>query len=933
MKIFTNKSLPQKILIVIMIIVMLGTVIPKPVNAGIGGVLRDGIISFVLMIPDAVQHLLEWAMLGRTEAFLHDVDDKDYPETSEQGHKVEIQEDDLKAEWLGFNAVKVPVIRYTPEEIFSNRVPRLDANFIKPSVKVDGASGDAAYENNTAKQLQPYIASWYVAIRTLAIVGLLSVLVYMGIRMLLSGIAADKAKYKKMLFDWLVAMILIFSLHYIMSFALTMAEVVTAMVSGGTGVTTNVYVMDGNNEKYSFSTNLMGYIRFRVQSKDTVDALSFLLLYIMLVVFSVMFTWTYLKRLVNMAFLTLIAPVVALTYPIDKAGDGQAQAFNLWIKEFSFNAILQPLHLFLYMVLCGTASDLATENPLYAIVALGFILGAEKLVKQMFGFNKAGAGTVGSLAGATAVATYATRALTNGAKKNGESGGGGGKRVRTKDSYERDGKDTGANKDYQSFDTSSNRGIDHLDLGDGESSTTGENNTGGNGTGDVPPPPSNSRQNPERLSGDEQEEMANLNDYFNNADYNDPFLNPEVYQENSDRLDELEKKREAYYGNLSDEERAEFDGLHNDISEGLDPDSEEYKEKMARYNELSSKRFANEEDANNSSDNNTNTEGENVDAPNTANSPNPRMTREALEQLGPEPAEATPQRETVGDLWEQDKARMAQRINGVGQKFKSVGKAVRQSITPEGKAELKRKISTGAYKTARGVIHAAPTVAGKVARGVVKTGFRAAAGVALGATVGAIAATSGNGDAAIAAALGGLSAGAGVGGRAFEGTVGRIMPDNKTIRDSYDTGKYGNATDARNKRADKEYLKSQELRDEYEKHFKDKMSMDEFKKATLSYRQSGITDKKTIRKALKLEEAYKKNGDTRSAETIRANVQNIAQTYDNISKKAVYGEDKNATMAALRNIEGNLSNIEDPAQKRAVAKQIMQGYRDWYNAG
>ena len=33
-----------------------------------------------------------------------------------------------------------------------------------------------------------------------------------------------------------------------------------------------------------------------------------------------------------MAFLTLIAPIVAFTYPIDKMADGQAQGFDMWVK-------------------------------------------------------------------------------------------------------------------------------------------------------------------------------------------------------------------------------------------------------------------------------------------------------------------------------------------------------------------------------------------------------------------------------------------------------------------------------------------------------------------------------------------------------------------------------------------------------------------------
>ena len=51
-----------------------------------------------------------------------------------------------------------------------------------------------------------------------------------------------------------------------------------------------------------------------------------------------------------MAFLTIISPIVALTYPIDKM-DGEAKGFNMWLREFIFNALLQPLHYILYYIL------------------------------------------------------------------------------------------------------------------------------------------------------------------------------------------------------------------------------------------------------------------------------------------------------------------------------------------------------------------------------------------------------------------------------------------------------------------------------------------------------------------------------------------------------------------------------------------------------
>lgn len=53
------------------------------------------------------------------------------------------------------------------------------------------------------------------------------------------------------------------------------------------------------------------------------------------------------------------------------------------------NVILQPVHLLLYMSLVSTASDLVSRNPIYVLVAIGFLIPAEKFIKRMFGLDKA----------------------------------------------------------------------------------------------------------------------------------------------------------------------------------------------------------------------------------------------------------------------------------------------------------------------------------------------------------------------------------------------------------------------------------------------------------------------------------------------------------------------------------------------------------------
>lgn len=270
---------------------------------------------------------------------------------------------------------------------------------------------------DSALMLRETISRWYVAIRNICLVAMLSVLVYVGIRMLLSTVASDKAKYKEMLKDWLVGICLLFIMHYIMAFTVTIAEKITDLVATSidskfyfaaiqdneeNGKIYNAvkdtdleqfYQTDGENKSWLiFPTNLMGHLRLEIQKVDvegTATFLGYAVCFLILVIFTVLFTFTYFKRLLYMAFLTLIAPFVALTYCIDKINDGQAQGFNMWLKEYIFNLLIQPMHLILYFILVSSAIELAGQNVIYSLVALGFMFPAEKLLRSMFGFEKA----------------------------------------------------------------------------------------------------------------------------------------------------------------------------------------------------------------------------------------------------------------------------------------------------------------------------------------------------------------------------------------------------------------------------------------------------------------------------------------------------------------------------------------------------------------
>ena len=283
------------------------------------------------------------------------------------------------------------------------------------------------------------ISTWYVIIRNIALIVSMLTLIYTGIRIVIGSTAGEKAKYKERIMDWIIAICLICIMHYIMVFSITLVEKFTNLVSVATGEnytgiviplnptqTANAQKMnwaafggenavlidseDGSTTSKTlvWSTNLAGLFKLKAQfeNEGTLNWIGYSFCYVVLTIFTLFFAFTYIKRVIYIAFLTMIAPLVAMTYPIDKITDGKAQAFNSWLKEYIFNLMIQPLHLLLYTILVTSAFQLAAENAIYALVAIGFMMPAEKLMRKFFGFEKAHTpGLLGGAAGAALAMT------------------------------------------------------------------------------------------------------------------------------------------------------------------------------------------------------------------------------------------------------------------------------------------------------------------------------------------------------------------------------------------------------------------------------------------------------------------------------------------------------------------------------------------------
>ena len=310
---------------------------------------------------------------------------------------------------------------YNAEGFFERQEVIQCANGTLYSYNLSAISGETVYKESVAYELQSNIATWYRALRMVAIVGLLSVLVYLGIRIILSSTSAqDKAKYKSMIKDWLVAICLLFVLHYIMTFMLALTDDIIGFIKD------NVIKQGTDTDAYD---DLISVVRNNYSdSAEAVDlpweTAGYTVMYLALVILTGIFTIQYLKRVVFMAFLTMISPLIALTYPLDKVKDGKAQAFNYWLKEYIFNCLIQPVHLLLYVVFINNAIDFATKNILYSIVALAFMVPAEKIIKEMFGLKSSSpSSTLGAAAGGAFMMSMLNK-IKNKPSKDDEAGGG-----------------------------------------------------------------------------------------------------------------------------------------------------------------------------------------------------------------------------------------------------------------------------------------------------------------------------------------------------------------------------------------------------------------------------------------------------------------------------------------------------------------------------
>ena len=267
---------------------------------------------------------------------------------------------------------------YTIDRTVFNRVALFNINYFdyEGTYKVGDLTVTA---NQSNLKIKEGIVKVYYVCRILSLSLALLVLIYIGIRMALSTVASEQAKYKKMLTSWIESVVIMFVLVYIMVAIITLGESLT-----GIFYDIRCQLIEKEEGYGVFEDTVRAETWPGLFEKSGLDLTRWSIIYWCLLFLEIKFFWLYAKRLLMIGLLITVSPLITITYSIDKAGDGRAQVFSTWMKEFTVNVLIQPLHALVYLIFVLTANTIATRSPIVALALLLAMGSVERMVKVVF---------------------------------------------------------------------------------------------------------------------------------------------------------------------------------------------------------------------------------------------------------------------------------------------------------------------------------------------------------------------------------------------------------------------------------------------------------------------------------------------------------------------------------------------------------------------
>lgn len=252
--------------------------------------------------------------------------------------------------------------------------------------------------------LQGYISAVYNAFRYLTTAVYIIVLVYLALKMMLSSVGRQKARYKELFRHWLIGLLILFSFHWVMAFTVWLCNtLVSVLYEFSKEIIIDTILPNKLAQLLDGGLTELSPITKFIISRAACIGIEFVgLLAVLYPIFTIICSviiiaqafsiiLTYLKRLFTVMILIITFPLVAMSYVFDKIGDRKAQTFELWLKEFIVNVMIQPIHALTLVLLSvlfvagsNTLFSTSTLGGIMALISLRLIPMGEEFLKKLF---------------------------------------------------------------------------------------------------------------------------------------------------------------------------------------------------------------------------------------------------------------------------------------------------------------------------------------------------------------------------------------------------------------------------------------------------------------------------------------------------------------------------------------------------------------------
>lgn len=424
-----KSSFMQKVIIVLVALIIFNAAIPQEVKAiDYGGILLKPISTIILYILVEIDVYIG-IMLNGLSGTVHIIGGIIEAIMSKPQALVDVSEG-ISDFFIG------------PDAIFAGNVEFLNANIFKVASPADPTQWinmfqDLGVTEGIATMTSPGyhlmitikrgVATTYKVLRDICGYIMLAGLIWTGIRIVLSvNTPGKKSQYMQLLQDWFIGMALLIFAHVIMVGVFyisdTLVEALAVNLNGVGGINANLVwncLVSFDSAEQTICLVMLGY----------------------LIYLTVVFAFSYIKRLMWICILIVIAPVVSIMYVF---GNQTKSIYGKWLKEYMTLVFIQPFHIVVYYILVSIPLNMVNSTGgvgstignsfeiIYALIAIGFIRPAEKWIRSLFGMGDGLASQASYESGkntlrqvVTTVATIVASVYTGGAAAGIMKGAGG----------------------------------------------------------------------------------------------------------------------------------------------------------------------------------------------------------------------------------------------------------------------------------------------------------------------------------------------------------------------------------------------------------------------------------------------------------------------------------------------------------------------------